>query len=81
MTRLILYHTAGCHLCEEAEALILACLASRRLSPAVLTKKEIADDPALLECYGVTIPVLCEVASGRSLNWPFGSADIQEFLG
>ncbi len=74
---LTLYHTAGCHLCEEAENLVMAYLASRDLSPAVLDKKDIADDQALLERYGVSIPVLREMKSGRELHWPFGPEDIR----
>ena len=77
MIRLTLYHTADCHLCEEAEALATAYLASRGLSPAVLEKKEIAEDQALLERYGVSIPVLREEESGSELNWPFGLEDIR----
>ncbi len=77
MTRLTLFHTAGCHLCEEAENLTMDYLASRGLSPAVLDKKDIADDPALFERYGVSIPVLREEESGRELHWPFALEDIR----
>ncbi len=81
MIHLTLYHTAGCHLCEEAEALAMAYLEARGLSPAVLEKKDIADDPALIERYGVSIPVLREEESRRELNWPFGLDMIHGLLG
>jgi len=80
MSRLTLYHTAGCHLCEEAEALILACLASRGLGAACLEWADIAEDAALLERYGLSIPVLRQEASGRELNWPFGWDEVQGIL-
>ena len=73
------YHTAGCHLCEEAEALARACLAERG-GEERLELIDIAEDAELLERYGLTIPVLREQASGRELNWPFGREDIQGVL-
>lgn len=81
MIRLSLYHTAGCHLCEQAEERVLACLAARGMDPAAcLRRTDIADDGELLERYGVLIPVLREEASGRELNWPFGPEEIQSLL-
>ncbi len=77
MTHLTLYYTSGCHLCQQAEALALTYLASRGLSPANLRKLEIADNPALLERYGTTIPVLRDEGSGIELNWPFGLNEFQ----
>jgi hypothetical protein len=76
MSRLTLYHTAGCHLCEEAEALILACLAR----PDCLERADIAEDDALLARYGMAIPVLRDQATGREIYWPFGTPDIQGIL-
>ena len=63
-----LYHTLGCHLCEQAESLLLA------LSLAY-EKVDIADDNALLEAFAVHIPVLKDRQSQHLLYWPF---DIQE---
>lgn len=40
---------------------------------------EIADDPQLLERYGVRIPVIRD-AAGRELGWPFDVHRLQEFL-
>lgn len=51
-----LYSTAGCHLCEEAEALLVQARAARpNLSWEVV---DIADEDALFEKYGWLIPVL-----------------------
>jgi len=77
---LILYHTEGCHLCEEAHDLALAALARLGADPNSLEIVEIAEDPQLLERYGLTIPVLRDAASGRELGWPFGLDDIAGLL-
>jgi hypothetical protein len=80
MSRLTLYHTAGCHLCEEAEALVLACLAGRGDGAGRLELADIAEDAELLARYGVSIPVLRAEESGRELHWPFGREDVQGIL-
>lgn len=75
MTGLILYTTAGCHLCEQAEALLAA---AGRLPGRGLTLVDIAGDPALVERYGVRIPVLA--AAVGELAWPFDGEDLARFL-
>lgn len=73
--RWILYSTLGCHLCEEARALIDAsCIA------AEVTEEDIASDDALIERYGVRIPVLQCVSSGAELGWPFDAATLEGFV-
>jgi hypothetical protein len=69
---LTLYTTEGCHLCEHAEA-ILDELA------LPFTAVDIADSDALMERYGVRIPVLA-TASGRELGWPFDGSAVTAFL-
>jgi hypothetical protein len=61
---LILYGTEGCHLCDEASALL------RQLGLAWQTI-DIAEDDALLECYGTRIPVLSRPDNEDELDWPF----------
>ena len=68
-----LYTTSGCHLCEQAEKL----LAQAGLA---FDAVEIADDPALLERYGVRIPVLRRRDTGEELNWPFNAVALHELL-
>jgi len=75
MSRLLLYYTEHCHLCEEAEALLRAAGLGD-----VCTKVEIADDPALLELYETSIPVLKRAADGMALYWPFGARELDEFM-
>ena len=75
-----LYYTSACHLCEEAEGLVIACFAARGIAPDSLMRVEIADDVNLLERYGILIPVLKDEASGRKLKWPFGLDEINLLL-
>ena len=54
--RLTIYGKPGCHLCDEMKSLVRSVIASH---PAVsLDEVDIAKDPALLERYGLEIPVL-----------------------
>lgn len=79
MIRLTLYGTAGCHLCEAAEALLAQGIVHQPARYTV-TIADIADDAQLMECYGLRIPVLRDLGSGTELEWPFGPDDIQAFL-
>ncbi|WP_349922276.1 glutaredoxin family protein [Aeromonas veronii] len=67
---LSLFHTDGCHLCEQAWALVeQAGLAERT------RRCDIMADDAWLAAYRVRIPVLRDEA-GRELGWPFTLADL-----
>ena len=79
MIRLTLYGTAGCHLCEVAEALLAQGIVHQPARYAV-NIADIADDAQLMEHYGLRIPVLLDLGSGAELEWPFGPDDIQAFL-
>ncbi|WP_439107064.1 glutaredoxin family protein [Congregibacter sp.] len=89
---LILYSTVGCHLCEEAEALLHG---ARQLQPKLQWRVvDIANDDVLFERYGWLIPVLYASSddtvsdnaegdagrSGRELRWPFDAQKLQAFL-
>jgi hypothetical protein len=72
--RVILYSTEGCHLCEQAEELVLS------LAPAIdIEKVDIAYDDGLYERYRYCIPVLKNAANAE-LNWPFDTLTLKEFL-
>lgn len=71
-TRLILYSTSSCHLCEQATA-ILENLSFLNLEWHEI---EIADDNVLLAKYGTKIPVLRNADSGEEINWPFTKHDV-----
>jgi hypothetical protein len=71
--KLILYGTVGCHLCEQAKAVI-------ELAGATATYIDIIDDDALYEQYGMRIPVLLRAGTGSELGWPFNEMDVLQFL-
>lgn len=65
--------TKGCHLCDVAERMV------RRLAPECGVRIEyvdIAEDEALVEEFGMRIPVVRSVtASVQVLGWPFEEED------
>ena len=75
MNEITLYGTAGCHLCELAEALVTPLLAQRAWP---LLYVDIADSEPLMERYGVRIPVLRRGES--ELGWPFDAEQAAAFL-
>ena len=75
MSRLLLYYTEHCHLCDEAEAVLQAAGCGDDY-----VKIEIADDPGLLALYEIHIPVLKPVDDQAALYWPFGHRELAEFL-
>lgn len=77
MPTLYVYTTLGCHLCEEAAVLLEMIPCVRQWQ---LCYQEIADDPQLMDLYGIRIPVLKRDDSKAELNWPFEAADVQRFL-
>lgn len=72
---LTLYTGPGCHLCEQAEAIVAPLAAARGLA---LVKTDISSDPVLYERYRTTIPVL-EVA-GEEKGWPFTAGQVARLL-
>jgi len=74
--RVDLYTTLGCHLCEEAEALLTHL--QREGLHIKVTPVEIADSPELVDQYGIRIPVV-RVAE-RELGWPFTLDTLRNFL-
>ena len=71
---LVLYGTPHCHLSEQALALLAQC-------GITAEHVDIADDDALLERYGVRIPVLLRTADGAELGWPFDAEKLAIFRG
>ena len=76
MTRLILYSTSACHLCEQA----LELLRASQTQQMSIDEVDISESEQLFERYGVLIPVLRRVDTGTELNWPFTSQDIAKLL-
>lgn len=72
MGALILYTTAGCHLCEHAEAILDQV-------EVQFVPIDIADELELMEKYGIRIPVVRDTG-GRELGWPFDATMLRQFL-
>lgn len=75
MPELILYTTAGCHLCEQAEALL-----HTRLQGFKLRKIDISESKLMVGAYGLRIPVLGMPGVEAELDWPFTEIDVAEYL-
>ncbi|TFH86370.1 glutaredoxin family protein [Billgrantia azerbaijanica] len=75
MPRLTLYTTLGCHLCEQLEAL----LAALHRGDHDLARIEISEDEALVERYGVRIPVLVD-ETGDELDRGFEAPRLAAWL-
>lgn len=73
---LLLYGTTGCHLCDEAEKILGQLAAARSFHWRYV---DIALDEALVEKYGVRIPVL-KAPNGQELGWPFSVLDAMRLL-
>jgi len=68
--------TTGCHLCEVAEKI------AKQIVPVLgytLVYVDIASDDALIEKYGVRIPVL-RSANQNELGWPFDETQLIHWL-
>lgn len=74
---LILYTTVGCHLCEEAALLLRVLGAEREVD---VEEVDIATDEALVEAYGIRIPVIRRRRDGRELGWPFDLDGLRRFV-
>ncbi len=72
-----LYGTDGCHLCDDAAALIVAVSTGLPLN---VFQEDIAESEALVEQYGTRIPVLRHDGSGEELDWPFDAGQLRRFL-
>lgn len=70
----ILYTTLGCHLCEQAQA-VLNCFENLEYELV-----DIANDDALVERYGIRIPVVKEKEGDREIGWPFDPESFAAWL-
>ncbi len=75
MIQLTLYTTLGCHLCEQLEAVLLTLAAGE----VRLEKIEISEDDALVERYGMRIPVLVD-GEGAELDRGFDPGRLAAWL-
>jgi hypothetical protein len=76
------YGTCGCHLCEQAEAIILAVFAANPGLQSILAVEciDIAESDALIRQFGTRIPVLQSADSEECLCWPFDHEGLVTFI-
>ena len=77
MSQLTLYSTLGCHLCDDAKSIIWSVLPH---FDTTLGEVDIADDDALIEAYGVRIPVVKLNDRDDDLGWPFTAEQLIDYL-
>lgn len=76
--KLLLYSTSHCHLCELAQELLESTLDASRFEWEII---DIASSQAMVESYGVRIPVVQDTRNQRELGWPFDQQQLLAFLG
>jgi hypothetical protein len=77
MPQVLLYTTLGCHLCDDAMAIVQPILDKEGWKVSLV---EIADSPELVDKYGIRIPVLARVDNQDEIGWPFGVEEIELLL-
>jgi hypothetical protein len=78
MIRLLLFGTAGCHLCEQAEQIINDCFPNN--FELTIETIDIAEYEQWQEQYAIRIPVLYHPETTKDLGWPFNQTHIKEFI-
>lgn len=73
-----LYTTLGCHLCDEALAMLRLLQAHEK--SLILAEIEIADSEELVAEYGIRIPVITADDSAGDISWPFTIEELTQFL-
>jgi hypothetical protein len=68
-----LYGNPFCHLCTEAEAILLR-------AGITVIKIDITENQDLFEKYSLRIPVLQRIDNDAELDWPFDAAAASRFL-
>ena len=74
---LVLYTTAGCHLCEQAAAMLAELEAQGQVR---IEAVDIANDEQLVERYGIRIPVVKDVERDQEIGWPFAMGDLLRLI-
>ncbi len=76
MKKLIMYTTLGCHLCEQALALITPLLDDSY----DIEEVDISTTDELMTRYGIRIPVVARCDNHSEIGWPFDRAQFIAFL-
>lgn len=77
MSAIRFYTTSGCHLCDEARALLEPVARRRGLAVECI---DIMDDPAAEAAYATAIPVIECPPRSEPLRWPFDTAALYRYL-
>ena len=77
MKQLELMTTEGCHLCDLAVPLLVEGVDPRVFSVDLV---DIVFDDHLMQLYAEKIPVLVDVLSQKTLDWPFNALELEAFL-
>lgn len=81
MLQLLLYTTSGCHLCEEAEDLLKVLGQHPQLKNRFNWKPvEISESDALIDQYGIRIPVIQLEADQSEIGWPMTMESLGEWI-
>jgi Glutaredoxin-like domain (DUF836) len=78
MLHCLLLGTSGCHLCEQAEQIVNACLPDNL--GVTIEMIDIAEQEQWQESYAIRIPVLYHPETRKELAWPFDKADVIQFI-
>ncbi len=76
MVQVKLYTTTGCHLCEEAEAMLEFLHTQGKCSWKAV---EISDSDQMIEEYGLKIPVIGKM-DGEEIGWPFSFEELSAWI-
>jgi len=68
--------TLGCHLCEQAENLLMPWVAQGLQVELI----DISEYPHWFERYSLSIPVLRNTENDAELCWPFDQTALRDFL-
>jgi hypothetical protein len=77
--KITLFTTLGCHLCEDALAM-LRYYQEEIANVFEIEQVEIIDSERLIEAYGTRIPVLLHSETQQEIGWPFNMEQLAIFL-
>lgn len=73
-----LYSSEGCHLCEQALAIISNIIPDHQISVIDIIDNNVEGENSLVALYGVHIPVLERLSDNSKLFWPFDESQVVE---
>jgi hypothetical protein len=73
-----LYSSEGCHLCEQALALIANVIPEHQLRVVDIIDGDEGSENNLVKLYGVHIPGLERLSDNTTLFWPFEQSQVVE---